>query len=494
MWKQLIVPTLVVSGLWVLVSPATTYSLYWLDRSYQAALQRHLNSVGAANQVREDVWRIMSYIDSPGLARVLPESTAHVEKGLRELRQIADSPPERQLVQRMGTEWQEYVEIVRAIHDGASNGERFSRSRKLRAAAETLAGTVHELRDLHQELWVAAVQHREHWMEVILTLRSVLVVIGPILGICLGWWMGLRLHQSISQINIILKDATVEWEENLAELRVQSREDLSQLRDRVEKVVERMRQVSTELATSRREALRNERLATVGELAAGIAHELRNPLTSIKLLLQHAAQQSDSRLREEESRVVLEEISRMERAIQGLLDFSRPPSAQRRRHDVRETLGRALNLVQGRAKQQGVQIEPRLGSVPLIVDGDPEQLQQVCVNLLINGLEAMVDGGTFEIQAHTDDRRGRVVLGFHDQGPGIPKHLLAEVFEPFVSTKACGTGLGLAISRRIVCQHGGRLIADNHPGGGAILTLELPLARDADRELDSVSRGVPAVV
>jgi signal transduction histidine kinase len=303
----------------------------------------------------------------------------------------------------------------------------------------------------------------------------------------------MRLHQSIAQINIILKDATVEWEESLAELRVQGREDLTGLRERVEKVVDRMRQVTAELDVARRETQRSERLAAVGELAAGIAHELRNPLTSVKLLLQNASQQpGDARLREDESRVVLEEISRMEHTIQGLLDFSRPPSVQRLRHDFRDTLRRALNLIQGRARQQGIHIAANYPSEPLIVDGDPEQLHQVCVNLLINGVEAMPSGGTLEVQTEIDPARNGVVVRFRDHGPGIPSEVLEHMFEPFVSTKVRGTGLGLAISRRIVMQHEGVLQAHNDPGGGAVLTLELPLTSDDElRKLLTGPGGTP---
>lgn len=481
MWKQLIVPTLVVSGLWLLVSPATTYSLYLLDQSYQAALNRHLGSTQAAGKMREHVWRLLSYADSPGLGRILPETTVEVERALRELEARAQTDIERPLVKRLSSEWQVFVNEIREAEKNGRNVDRTSRHRKLRNSAETVAATINQLRDVTGELWTAAEQYRERWMEFILTTRSVLVVIGPVIGIAVGWWMGLRLHQSISQINIILKDAAAGSEENLAELTVQGREDLPGLRGRVEKIVERMRQVSTELAAARRETVRSERLAAVGELAAGIAHELRNPLTSVKLLLQNATQPNgEARLHDEESRVVLDEISRMEEAIQGLLDLSRPPSAQRRRHDLRDTLHRAWNLVQGRAKQQHIQITMDLPDVPLMVDGDSEQLHQVCVNLLINGVEAMSTGGVLEVHGGTDAAGSKVLVGFRDHGPGIPHAVLHKMFEPFVSTKAYGTGLGLAISRRIVTQHGGKLDAENHVGGGALLTLELPAVGDEE--------------
>jgi signal transduction histidine kinase len=308
----------------------------------------------------------------------------------------------------------------------------------------------------------------------------------------LWWWISRRVHRSISQINVILKDATLEWEQSLAQLRMSEGEDLGELQERVKRMVERMQVVTGELDEFRREAIQSERLAAVGELAAGVAHELRNPLTSVKLLLQHAAaQKGDTRLPEEESRVVLREISRMERTIQGLLDLSRPPSSQRVRHDLRDTLQRAQNLVQGRARQQRVDIAVDSLDSPLMVNGDSEQLHQVCVNLLINGIESMPGGGVLEVHAGSDAARNSVCVHFRDHGTGIPEEVLDRLFTPFVSTKLSGTGLGLTLSRRIAEQHGGTLTAQNHPEGGAVVSLELPLEREPESDHTTPSR-VPA--
>src|SRR5262249_18761009 len=149
------------------------------------------------------------------------------------------------------------------------------------------------------------------------------------------------------------------------------------------------------------EAVVSERLAVVGELAAGVAHELRNPLTSVKLLMQTAPRDgSGLHLHDRQSQVILHEISRMEDTIQGLLDFARPPPLKRLEHDLRDTIQRALNLVEGRAAHDGVRIALQLPDEPLPVDGDPEQLHQVFVNLLINGIEAIGREGVLSVSAY----------------------------------------------------------------------------------------------
>ena len=149
-----------------------------------------------------------------------------------------------------------------------------------------------------------------------------------------------------------------------------------------------------------------ERLAAVGELAAGIAHELRNPLTSVKLLIQTATQQLSGRsFGEQDLQVAQREIARMEGTIQGLLDFARPPEAASR--DARCARYRAAGVEpgEGRAKQQRVNIVTESPSSPVMVDGDPEQIHQVLVNLLLNGVDAMPDGGTLEMTIQLSEGR-----------------------------------------------------------------------------------------
>ena len=135
---------------------------------------------------------------------------------------------------------------------------------------------------------------------------------------------------------------------------------------------------------------------------------------------------------------------------------------QKVRHDLRDTLHRALNLVEGYAKQQGVVVRQECANTPVLVDGDPEQLHQVFVNLLLNGVEAMPDGGELRIAIQCVDAAAPSArVSFCDNGTGIPEAIMQRIFEPFVTNKERGTGLGLAISRRILEQHGGRLTAAN---------------------------------
>ena len=207
-----------------------------------------------------------------------------------------------------------------------------------------------------------------------------------------------------------------------------------------------------------------------------------NPLTSVKLLLHAAtAQTQDRSLSQRQLDVIQSEIARMEKIVQDLLDFARPPQVNPVRHDLRATVYGAIQLTAGSANHGNVSVHCRLPEQEVHVDADPAQLHQVFVNLLLNAIEAMPAGGTLDVSIDESSARGndcRVV--FADSGPGIPPHVIERIFEPFVSGKKNGTGLGLAVSRRLVQEQGGQLSAVNGPAGGAVLTVDLPTACPAN--------------
>ncbi len=127
---------------------------------------------------------------------------------------------------------------------------------------------------------------------------------------------------------------------------------------------------------------------------------------------------------------------------------------------------------------------------PVWVNADAEQLHQVCVNLLLNGIESMNTGGEFDIHVEANEPAALAYVRFEDSGVGIPDNVLPRLFEPFVTSKDHGNGLGLAVSRRIVSNHAGRLLAENRSGGGAALTIELPLDQVSAPRLESHAHAV----
>jgi signal transduction histidine kinase len=219
---------------------------------------------------------------------------------------------------------------------------------------------------------------------------------------------------------------------------------------------------------------RAEQMAAIGQVAAGVAHELRNPLTSVKGLVQVNLRDAVARgLPAEDLRVIEQEVRRMERTLQTFLDFARPARPDRRRLDLADVVERVYALVAGRAKKQQVALRFLRPEDSAWVDGDRDQLQQLFLNLVLNALDAMPHGGAVEADLR-GPRDGAVELYVRDTGPGIAPHILPKVFETFVSSKETGIGLGVPVSRRIAEDHGGTLSAYNLPAGGACFALRLP--------------------
>ncbi len=229
-----------------------------------------------------------------------------------------------------------------------------------------------------------------------------------------------------------------------------------------------------------REVLRADQLAMVGQIAAGVAHELRNPLTSVKLLVQTNLREA-TRLGfpSEDLEIIEQEIRRMERTLQRFLDFARPPKPERRPVGLDALVDQTFALVEGRARRQGVSLRFSRPSVPVVAEADEDQVRQLLVNLVLNALDAMPDGGEIAVGLE-DCGDGYAELTVLDSGPGIPDGLFPTLFDPFVSTKETGIGLGLAVSHRIASGHGGCLSAVNRPEGGASFLLRLPSSRMTD--------------
>ena len=218
---------------------------------------------------------------------------------------------------------------------------------------------------------------------------------------------------------------------------------------------------------------RAERLAYFEMLAAGLAHEIKNPLVAIKTFTQVVPRRArDEAFLEEFSRVAARAIGRMERLVDRLRVLSRPGTRPRQRLDVRTPLRDAVEFLRPVFDEKHLTLTTALPAEPALTVGDEAELEQLFINLLMNAREATPDGGAVEVTLAELDGAVRVTVA--DAGPGIPPELLSRVCEPFFTTKARGSGLGLAISSAIAQSHGARIWAANRDEGGAVFTVELP--------------------
>jgi signal transduction histidine kinase len=297
---------------------------------------------------------------------------------------------------------------------------------------------------------------------------------GPVGGLILGYGIARGLSRYLYQLSVRVQDMAQRLELDVASVSLAADGDIGHLDKQLQHVVQRVEEVAERLQRHQRELLRAEQLAAVGQLAASVAHEVRNPLTAVKMLVEAALQgRTRKPLQEEDLRVIHGAVASLEQTVQSFLDFARLPTPRRSAGDLRDVVSQAVELVRARARQQAVQTEVRCPERPVPGNVDHGQLGTVLVNLFLNALDAMPQGGRMTVELKVSGRTG-AQLTVADTGPGIPAEMNGRLFTPFASSKPTGTGLGLSLSRRIVEEHGGRLTGGNRPEGGACFTIFLP--------------------
>ncbi|HSZ60208.1 MAG TPA: ATP-binding protein [Terriglobales bacterium] len=266
-------------------------------------------------------------------------------------------------------------------------------------------------------------------------------------------------------------------------------------------LAERLAETNRRLEQAQAEARRSERLAALGQLSAGLAHEIRNPLGVIKGSAEMLTQklQASDELARELAGYISTEVNRLSALVTEFLDFARPLHAQPRPADLTALLDRVLQIVAGRfAGKRGpaVRVETNYASGLPLVPLDESLCEQAFLNLVQNAYEAMEERGgvlRVDVQLATKDGRDGVELCLADTGPGVPDELREEIFNPFVTTKKTGVGLGLSIVSKIVDGHGGSIHVENSADGGAVFTLFFPLEESGETPAEAELRSAGQV-
>ena len=239
-----------------------------------------------------------------------------------------------------------------------------------------------------------------------------------------------------------------------------------------ETLKERVDEATSAIRDQQNELIKAERLATIGEFAARIAHEIKNPLSGITVALEIMRSKSEDNDQQQSISEVLKEVRRLDRILKDLLQLSIPKEMDFRRADPNDVVERSVLVVSPIADEKGVTIETNLNCTEEF-NLDFEKCQQVVINLLINGLDALETGeGKVTVETHTND--GMLHIRVTDTGHGISPHEMEKVFEPFYTSKKQGTGLGLAISKRIIEAHNGSISVSSEVGTGSAFTVVLP--------------------
>ena len=238
---------------------------------------------------------------------------------------------------------------------------------------------------------------------------------------------------------------------------------------------QRLSAVYRELQLSLEQVKRADRLSAIGQLAAGLAHEIRNPLASIDgaaEVLDIAGDQPE--LRKETVNIIRKECTRLNRLLTSLLDFARPRRPEWREVDLSKVVDSVIELVSHSAGK-GIRFHKEQAQGIARLRGDEEQLTQVIMNLTLNAAQAMPDGGDVWLSVRQED--DGIVIQIRDQGGGIPEEIIDRIFDPFFTTKDTGTGLGLSVVHQIVTQHGGTVTVTSNQDKGTTFSLLFPHSR-----------------
>jgi two-component system sensor histidine kinase HydH len=231
----------------------------------------------------------------------------------------------------------------------------------------------------------------------------------------------------------------------------------------------------TEIQELKREIERSQRLASLGKLAAGIAHEIRNPLSSIKGFATFFNERfKDMPEYQSTAKIMIQEVDRLNRVITQLLEFARPLEVIKKPVSIRPLIQLSLKIIEREAQSKNIRITTKFSPEINEVHIDQDRFNQVLLNLYLNAVEAMEDGGVLSVALSREDDTQKVRITVSDTGAGIKKEDMVHIFDPYFTTKQSGTGLGLAIVHKIIESHKGEVKIESEFGKGTTVTITLP--------------------
>jgi signal transduction histidine kinase len=484
---RLTAPLVVVSLLLLVIACGAAWYVRNLQQTVAGPITTSVASVRAAQEleisIRELISQLNRYLITGDRKHLdlLPRMKRRTEEALADADAAATTPAEKALMRRTREGYDHFsAEYEKVLREPPAQG-LYLKIVELTDTVLTkeLLDPAHEYLRLNEGVLTQASGANQELADRLTVGLVGLGVCGSVGGMLGGWVIAAAVRRSMLRTEGWLRD-TAALLDRAARAEADGAAGRLTPTDALERATVSVSAVIRRLRETERDALRAEQLAWVGQMAAGIAHEVRNPLMAIKLLVQAAADRPDgAAFRSRDLQVLEEEIVRLEQIVSGFLDFARPPRPDARPVDVTALVAQTVDGVRARADLQGVTIDVRTPAGPLVASVDPTQLRQVVYNLLFNALDAQPQGGRIQVSLDAPAAPHGVaefVLQVDDAGPGLPPDLGDRIFEPFVSNKESGMGLGLSICRRIVESHGGTLRAGGRPTGrGAVFTVRLPL-------------------
>jgi signal transduction histidine kinase len=455
-----------------------------MERMLAAITGEDLSALQAAESLEKALIHqkgFVSYFFMDGNPEWLQQMEKHRQLFAERLSRIkAGDGRELPALETIETEFARYVEKknrVIALYQGGDMAAGMALHREARGYFDALIRHCEEFKQVHTDhiLAVSAQNHEQAVRLRAIALAAILAAAG--LTVLLAF---VFVHQILEPLRRLTAEA------NRVPNPAGSENEVKALSRSVRGLLQDVDQTQTELERSRESLVQSEKLALVGKLAAGMAHSIRNPFTSVKMRLFSLARTLElDAAQQEDFEVIAAEIRHIDVIVQNFLEFSRPPKLKMQATDPSGVVDAVVQLLGHRLKSHDVAVRVDRPAPLPAVTADPEQLKEALVNIVVNACEAMPGGGDILIEERASVGPGAqraAVIRVHDTGPGIPAAVQERIFQPFFSTKPDGTGLGLSIARRIVADHRGRLEAASTERQGATFIMTLPARESADEQ------------
>ena len=339
---------------------------------------------------------------------------------------------------------------------------------------------------------LVAGQRRIQLQSAIVGLIVLLIVINLIV------WFAHRITSPLKKLtNLMAKAGKGEF---TGHIKVNSKDEIGKLAQVFNKMIHDLNSRDEEVNRAKQKLIQSEKMSAFGQMSAGIAHEVKNPLAGILGYAQMAKKKLDDRPEISSYMEIIEkETTRCKEIVENLMRFARQEKASLHRINMNKTVQDSVRLVEHQITVSGIKIVQMYAheGKPIFIEGNANQIQQVMLNLMLNAQHAMENKGTLTVSTHFDDKNKRILIMVSDTGCGIPPDVQARIFEPFFTTKGIGkgTGLGLSVSLGIIKDHKGTVDVDSTEGKGTTFTISLPVAEDIEgidsEKEDSATESAP---
>ena len=429
---------------------------------------------------KSDVW-----LDS--LRKRQQKFIYHLERA----RFTSNSHEERQLIQQISALFSNFEQNIFQAVAYYKRSETSSANALLIHSAQNLLETIQQKSNdfivLNQQVEIKHEIDIKTTNSLIIKLLITLGIVGIVGGLLLGWLISKMLFYPINQL--ILKVRGASGEAVFEKIKFYHGGDLDELAERIKELIDRVNKAHFDLSKNKELLQHSNKFANLGKIAPTIAHEIRNPLAAIKMLVYSVREEGDlppSVI--DDLNIISNEIDRMERFTRDFLKFAKPAEPILAKINPNECLEEVLRLLKPNLKKNGIDLIYHSLMQPITILADSSQIKQIFLNVTLNAIEVMSDGGELRIKSeivkttnpfdNKNELKNYFSIVFSDSGPGIPDAIMNKLFEPFIKGNEQGVGIGLSISQGIANSHGGWINAENNrPNRGATFSLFLPLSQ-----------------